>query len=536
VRLRGSALVLIFILIITLPYIYAVVTAGPDHVFGGFLYNPIDGNTYLAKIYQGWRGDWRFTLPYTAEPGEGAYLFLYYLLLGHLARLFSLPLTFTFHLARLAGALVLLLALWRFFSVFRFEASRLWWVIAMALFGSGVGWMVFPFQKLTSDFWVAEAYPFLSAYSSPHFVLSLALLLLLLILPSKKKRGPVHRLLGGLTVILAGFFVAILSPFTAAIGLVVLAGWMIWEFVVRFQHSKWVPTSPEHAETGLTQDDQADHLISTIASRFMLILIGATPVMLYDFWVARVDPILAGWNAQNLTFTPALWDVVLSLSPALIFAVAGSWSIIKHRHHAGRILLIWLVASLFLIYLPFNLQRRFMAGLFVPVVCLAGIGLGLLPGSSPRRAGWISGLVFVLSILTNVLILLTGLYGIRTHDPLLYLTMGEDQAMSWIETNAQPDALILASPQTSLFIPAHTGRRVVYGHPFETVSAVEQQQAVLDFFAVKGEIESADFLIQNGIDYVFYGPRERASGELPEGLLLSPVFSAQDVTIYQVNR
>jgi hypothetical protein len=43
-------------------------------------------------------------------------------------------------------------------------------------------------------------------------------------------------------------------------------------------------------------------------------------MMVYDFWIARIHPALASWNAQNITPTPPLWDVVLSLSPALFFA------------------------------------------------------------------------------------------------------------------------------------------------------------------------------------------------------------------------
>ena len=68
--------------------------------FLDFLYNPQDGNSYLAKMYQGWEGNWRFVLPYTAEAGEGAYLFLFYILLGHIARVCGLSPILIFHLVR----------------------------------------------------------------------------------------------------------------------------------------------------------------------------------------------------------------------------------------------------------------------------------------------------------------------------------------------------------------------------------------------------------------------------------------------------
>ena len=67
------------ILLISLPFVYAFQSGNAESIFGGFLINPIDGHSYLAKMQQGYQGEWRFVLPFTAEPGQGAYLFLFYL-------------------------------------------------------------------------------------------------------------------------------------------------------------------------------------------------------------------------------------------------------------------------------------------------------------------------------------------------------------------------------------------------------------------------------------------------------------------------
>jgi hypothetical protein len=89
---------------ITLPYLYAAQAGGDEYVFGGFLLNPIDGNSYLAKMYEGWRGDVKFTLPYTTEVSEGGYLFLFYIGLGHLARMIDVPRILVFHAARIISS------------------------------------------------------------------------------------------------------------------------------------------------------------------------------------------------------------------------------------------------------------------------------------------------------------------------------------------------------------------------------------------------------------------------------------------------
>jgi len=93
----------------SLPYFLAYGVR--DHVFTGILINPIDGNSYLAKMAEGWRGDWLFTLPYTTDPGPGALIFTYYLFLGHLARWTGASLDLVYHAARAAGGLALSLML-----------------------------------------------------------------------------------------------------------------------------------------------------------------------------------------------------------------------------------------------------------------------------------------------------------------------------------------------------------------------------------------------------------------------------------------
>ena len=68
-HLAVAVVIILALVSLSGPFLYAWENSGEDTVFGGFLFNPIDGNSYLAKMYQGWRGDTQFTLPYTAEPG-----------------------------------------------------------------------------------------------------------------------------------------------------------------------------------------------------------------------------------------------------------------------------------------------------------------------------------------------------------------------------------------------------------------------------------------------------------------------------------
>src|SRR2546421_336461 len=93
-----------------LPYLLTYLWTPPGHHFAGFFFIADDATTYLAKMRQGADGAWLWNDPYTSEPHAGVFLFSFYLLFGHLAALLHLPLIATYHLARISGAIALVLA------------------------------------------------------------------------------------------------------------------------------------------------------------------------------------------------------------------------------------------------------------------------------------------------------------------------------------------------------------------------------------------------------------------------------------------
>ena len=564
-RTRTISFLLIFFSLIMFPYAYGLQAGGGDFVFGGFLLNPMDGNSYLAKMYQGWRGEWRFTLPYTADAGTGAYLFLFYLFLGHIARLTGLSLLVVFHLARLLSALALVLVLWRFLDstccresrnhqskasgndatssepYSKPSASATELVFYLATLGLGLGWLIFPFGVVVSDLWVAETYPFLSAYINPHFTLGMALLLWLLTLPSTDKRsGPLK--LGIDWILLAwpaglvSLLLSVISPFGVMLALVVLGGIGAWEVAEHFILERWKSVRLHLTQADYQVDPSSFGWLSFIIIRWAWIFFFGTPLLLYDFMVVRTDSVLAGWNSQNLTPSPPIWDLILSLSPALLLALVGAWAVLHNPTKPSRLVLVWAVVGSLMVYLPFDLQRRFMIALFVPLAVLAGYGLDWLSVRKPRRVRTLGMLLLYFSLPSTLLVLFIGYYGIRTRDSMLYMTRGETQAFDWIQRYTPADSLILAAPETGMFIPAHTGRRVIYGHPFETVNAEEEKQVVTEFFQGVGVNHSywMDFLSHRGVNYVFFGPRERRLGFLPRLDSLELVYFSDGIEIYQL--
>ena len=205
----------IVIVLIVVPYLYAFQMNNTESVFGGFLINPIDGHSYLAKMQQGFRGEWKFVLPFTAEAGSGAYLFLFYLGLGHLGRILNLPLLVVFHSFRILGSIMLLGTLYLFNTKIFDERRHQNLGFAICVLGSGLGWITVFTGMFTSDFWVAEAYPFLSMYTNPHFSIGLALMILAL-MPGRK--------LSVVSELALGLGLGIIQPFAVVIVLIVKVG------------------------------------------------------------------------------------------------------------------------------------------------------------------------------------------------------------------------------------------------------------------------------------------------------------------------
>jgi hypothetical protein len=473
-------IIVIVVICISLPYLVAGASGGSNFVFSGFLVNPLDGNSYLAKMYQGWEGSWRFVLPYSSDAGKGAYLFLYYIFLGHLARWTNVSLLWVYHFVRVLNTIIFLVIL----RVFLLRTIKLEPKLALLAFllvslGSGLGWL--GLSGFTSDFWVAEAYPFLSAYSNPHFILGLALILSIIILSENQ-----DSLLKWSGIFFLSLGLSIVLPFGVVIAGMVLVGRSIFKWITE----KEIDVYP-----------------------IIFLGLGGGFFILYQFWISLTDPVLKGWNTQNVTTSPPVLDFLISFSPALIAAIFASIVLWRTTNKpAKQILIAWLVLGILLIYIPFNLQRRFMLGLYIPVAILAIWGIGAIKNPSTRQ--WILVGIVCFSLLTNLLIILAGYSGIQSHSPVIYLTTDEKSALEWVKNSTPAHSLVFASPEMGLFIPAETGRRVVYGHPFETVNAGKEKEKIESFY---GNILSTDaiaqYLSDKKPDYIFWGPREQIIGK-----------------------
>jgi len=245
------------------------------------------------------------------------------------------------------------------------------------------------------------------------------------------------------------------------------------------------------------------------------------------------------WNAQNVTLSPPLWDWALSYGIVLVLAVPGCVFAARRGSDADWLLLGWILVTLAGMYVPgLPLQRRLSLGLGVPLGLLAGMGWWRAARSRVRahRRELFQRLAVAACALTPLLLALMALLAAWAGNPWFYLSDGEWTALAWLRDEGRPDAVVLCAPQMGLFVPAWAGQRVVYGHPFETVDAERQRAQVEAYWAGEmGAAEREAFWRENGVGYVWVGPRELGIGdwrlEIGDWEL---VFEADDVRVYDV--
>ncbi len=495
----------IFIVLIFLPLILGYLWSGQDFVFNGLYQNPIDGNTYLSKMMQGYQGEWKFTLSYSVEASEGAYLYLFYFILGHLSRVLSISIIAMFHIARGLSALCMALALliWAKRTIRQPVIQTI--TFGLLLFGSGLGWLLLPFGKIPVDFWVAEAYPYLSAMANPHFCLGLAIMLWLLhiySLPSSKIK-------------LVGLFsLSVLLSIVMQFGVV-----LVCVLVVLIELWNWY----------------IEHKINII--KLLFATLGGGSFLLYQYFAIQSDPVLAQWNTQNITAAPGLLDVILSFSPAIILALVLIWKQSKEKEFWMRhfILLAWLIVGFLLLYIPFSLQRRFLFGYYVPVVLLAGVFFEKFIILSQKNGRTILRIVIIISLITNVLLLNGILKGLSQHDSHFYLNRDEAEAISWLDLHSPKGTVVLTSPGLGNFVPARSDLKVMYGHPFETIDAEEKKEKITQFYI--GELRGSTlkaWLKEYNVEYIMFGIREKEIGTNFDTSFLSRVHQFDSISIYRV--
>jgi len=559
----------------SIPYALGAAWATEDRVFGGFVYAVEDCYSYLAKMRQGAEGAWLFHVAYTPEPHRGALFFPFHLLLGKVAALLTgggsstvseatlaggltARMVWVYHGARVAFGLVLLVTVYRFLAACteRVPVRRLAWL--MVTFGGGLGWLLVALGQpnwlgsTPLDFYLPEGFTFLVLYGFPHIALSRTLLLwgLLFLLraweehPKPEVGSPNHASRITHHVSRFTFHVSRITHYVLrityhasrlpALKWAVLSGlaWLLMALIVPFYVAvAWAVTGAAWLALGLRRRRVLfrEGVLASVAA------LVPVPVVAYSAWAFTTDPVYATWAAQNQILSPhplhylAAYGIPLSLAA---LAVRDAW----RRERWGWLALAWVGAVPVLVYLPFNLQRRLVEGVQVPLSLLASLGI-LSFRWRGMRLRLLLGVLLVGLPLTNVMLVAGNCMSLRGEPAPIYRDIGEVAALDWLNEQAESDDVVLAAYETGNYLPTRVQARAFVGHGPESVRADEKKALVARFFDARtDDAWRRRLLAQYGVDYVFWGPAEQDLGGFNPGeaAYLDSVYQSGAYALFEV--
>ncbi|MFZ4828596.1 MAG: hypothetical protein ACOYLB_14700 [Phototrophicaceae bacterium] len=461
----------LLVFVTTLPILIGitVATLQPSYSFMGVMVNYYDGATYLSKIQQGVEGSLTVGFRHSPLETDEAYLWLLYATIGQVARVFNLSNGVAFHLFRVLFGLLMFLGLYQLgATIWQRQRSRRIFFLVVSL-GSGLGWAFLPFVQSEAfpDLAIPEAYPFYSVAANVHFPFALMLISFAVNYFIRVFRPGVHIKPtirnGGLMMILTSIGLAISAPHVLlsmglALFLLILIGLLLHRKIKPF-HVGW----------------------------FSLFVLPSTPFAVYYLGVIRFNPTFSLWNAQNITLSPALWIYLVGFAIPLLVAMPGIYRALRHFEADGdQLMVLWLVVILALVYFPSNGQRRFSMGLMIPLAYFAMRSLEdfWFRWVAPERRMLMGMLTFAMMCISQLLLVVIWIaFALNPMDSPVFLSRNYDDAFKWLQQHPTANGVVLASSEPSLWIPTRTSFRVVYGHPFETIHAVYNQQRVEAFFA-----------------------------------------------------
>jgi hypothetical protein len=526
---------LVILILSTLPYAFAYYNAPPEKEFMGFVFNTSDHAQYLSW-YKAYQVENLTSNRQTSEPNPPIFFNLLWWSLGRFGKITGLDYHLVYQIFRwLSGAFFLLTTY--LFTAF-FFSSILYRVIAFLTItlGAGLGWILVVIKYLTKspgvlfplDLYIAEGNSFFNILAYPHFAeaAGLILLVLLLLLVGERTTQLHYAVYAGLVALFLGLqhaydlLIVWLIPGAYAVILMLSKRELSWF---------WIKA---------------------------MLIVGfiSWPPALYSVILTRLSPIwkevLAQFdNAGVFTPTPPHMLILMGapLILALITLVIWLSNLIQHKTLKTTasindgFLIVWFVVGWALTYIPTDYQIHMINSWQVPIGLIATIGLteNIMPVA--RKYQEFSGKIIMawigLIVLTNVYLFAWRFTELQRYNYPYFLNRSEVDAMYWLAENAPRESVVLSSYDTGSFIPGISGQRAFLSHWAQTVDFFRKRELVNQFFSTTiSDEKRMDFLQNNSIDYIFWGPAERLIGSIiPQDTeYLCKIYSNAEVDIFTI--
>lgn len=487
-----------------------------------FVHNFIsDYYYYLHIMRQGFDGMWVATSRLTPEIYPGQFIVVWFLLLGHLAKIFHLSLPFAYTLARLLGGVLLLFLSYKI-AIELFPKNSTLRILSLFFVAFSTPFFIWtsrgpdilPFVRM----WT-EADPLVRLTYIPHHLWSKVFLLIsFLELIWLYKTPRIHTLIFLLlSVVLMGFS----SPVTLLTYLITLALWILFEFINKTKN----------------------------VSFYFAFCISMAYAILISLFHRHIEQSVFPWTSYiswegHVQYSFTKIHYLGTFGPIIFFfpvAVCVLWK----KSSIARLLTAWalsgIVGLFFSKLLPIT-NIRFTEGYqYIPIALLSVFGINEIAKlfqNTLKIRHMLFCIVGLLSIYFAMGITISWRQQAdyikeSSWNPQVYVPVPIMEAFSFLDKNTASDSVVLAPLWISTMIPAFSSNRTVAGHPLMTQDAKSKEHDIDQFYAYSDTSTMKDILRKYSISYIV----EEKALPIPEATRnifgLVPVYENLFIRIYQ---
>ena len=525
----------LFLLVVNLGYLNLALHATPDFVYtGANPYAASDKLVYMSMVQQGREGLLFMKNLHTVEPQIGSMLSPHWFLIGQTANLFSLSNNAAYQIYRVVFIILFLWLLYALLNrLFTTTFDKIFAAL-FVLFSGGLGWYVFmknplivqtantslKFFYFPTDTYITEGNTLLNFAQSPLFSAS-QLLLILIVYVFIRYRDDESLWYDFINAALFTILV-VMHPYNLPIILTVLGSWTVWYFV-------------------RTRDP-------LIFKKYLVLLCGGVIALAFNIFIVWSEPVLAEWLQQNLVFSPLFSRYLWGYGLLMPLAAIGLYAVWKTRrdHPWWVMLAIWSVLAWVLLYLPLNVNRRFINGLHIVLALMAYAGFSYL--MTFIHHAWLRK-IYVLTIALIIFshlgfyVFINGYFSNSVYTyGYYYLTADEQQVIAYLDRYSQRGARLLTSDKmTSFTLTGQLDRLVFRGHDHQTPQSHLKEQQLEWFFADQAAPHALErkeaFLQDEKIEFVIVNHTRQKVPVLwiDEAEFLEPVFANPTFSVYRVS-
>jgi len=491
------------------PTYYALLKTPSNTSFSGQAawFDPWDTNVYVSAIKEGQNGNLLYSNQFTTVKHKPLFVYTFYTLTGLLFK--NVDAYSLFQIESLIFSTLLVVGVFVFSGAFIKSIKVRQYATVLIVLGGGIGWMIYPYLSLPDM--TIPAFIFHEGFHRPHIAFDLILYIYSLIAFYK-----------AISLNKKSFYIAscllimpslILHPF-----MIVIYGLIIISYAL-FIYKKY---------------NTSNGLIYTV---FIL-------VFLFFFELLIVKHLLSSTGFGSLMSEQIV-------SPNIIFIILGFGLIgalatlsIRYFYKKDEItfLIIWVVLSLLVAMIPVGFRVFFLRGIFFPVTILSIYGI--------KYASERFKLHFKFSIIAIYIFVLVISLGSTFR--IFYIRFSESgKSNQWFYVpNETLEAInyfstinknVLSAMYFGNLLPVFTDSKSFYGHPQVTPNADEKLLFVHLFYANKLQnSEIKQYLTENNIEYIVYGPEEVAIAKLYDSIdgikypNLKSVYRNKTVEIFKV--